>query len=234
MLYICVYIPYFDNSDMKALTEQVIGQTFSLFRNQKVLLIKDLILTTRMSSRTIHRYLKKWKALSSYNFNGAYYTLVDLIEFDHNGLWIYNDIGFSKHGNLKSTIKKLIENSSSGLNLRELSALLKCTLHSLLPKMVQDNIISRVKHNGVYVYLESKQDLRNFQLIQLSKQEFKHQTAISSEIAIKILVLRLQYFDMNFQQFVDELHKHNVNQDASEILTFFEFHGLEKKTPILS
>ncbi len=234
MLYLCMCITYFDNSDMKALTEQLIGQTFSTFSSQKVLLIKDLILTTKMSSRTIHRYLKKWKVLSSYNFNGAYYTLPDFTEFDHNGLWIYNDIGFSKHGNLKSTIKKLIQNSPCGLTLRELSVLLKSTLHSLLPKMVQDNIISRVKHNGVYVYLESNQNLRNFQLIQLSKQEFKHQTVISSETAIKILVLRLQYFDMNFQEFVDELHKHNVKQDVSEILTFFKFHGLEKKTPVLS
>ena len=219
---------------MKAISQQVIGQTFFLFRSRKILLIKDLILITKSSGRTIHRYLTKWESIRSYNFNGAYYTLPELCKFDYNGLWIYNDIGFSKHGNLKSTIKKLIENSSCGLTLKELSALLKCTLHSLLPKMVQDNILSRIKHKGVYVYLTGNQDLRDTQLLQLSKQEFKHQTAISSETAIKILVLRLQYFDMDFPQFVNELRKHNVNQDSSEMVTFFEFHGLEKKTPILS
>ena len=56
--------------------------------------------------------------------------------------------------------------------------------------------------------------------------------AISCETAIKILVFRIQYPNLNFNKFVRKLHKQGVKSDASQIQAFFEFHGIEKKTKV--
>jgi hypothetical protein len=87
---------------MKTLSQQTKELSLSMFLDRKVLSIKDLSGIIRKSNRTIYRYLEQWKTYTSYNFNGSYYTLQDTPVFDKNGLWIYNDIRFSKHGNLKS------------------------------------------------------------------------------------------------------------------------------------
>ncbi len=52
MLYLCMCITYFDNSDMKALTEQLIGQTFSLLQQNSLVFYKlntDKVLATTLS-----------------------------------------------------------------------------------------------------------------------------------------------------------------------------------------
>jgi hypothetical protein len=215
---------------MKTLPQQTKELSLSMFLNRKVLSIKDLSGIIRKSNRTIYRYLEQWKTYTSYNFNGSYYTLQDIPVFDKNGLWIYNDIRFSKHGNLKSTIQSLVDNSSTGLTLSQLQELLGCSLYSVLPKMAADKLLFREKHNGVYVYFSAEQEFQEMQYEQLIKRQFVITPAISYETAIKILVLRIQYPKLDFDKFVRKLHKHGVKSDTSQIQVFFEFHGIEKKT----
>ena len=215
---------------MKTLSQQKKEQVFSAFRTRKVLSIKDLSGIIKKSNRTIYRYLQQWKTYTSYNFNGSYYTLQNIPIFDENGLWIYNDIRFSQHGNLKSTIQYLVDNSSTGMTLNQLQDTLGCSLHSVLPKMTAHNSLFREKHSGVYMYFSINQELRKKQFEQLNKKQFEIIPAISCETAIKILVFRIQYPNLNFDKFVRKLHKHGINSDASQIQIFFEFHGLKKKT----
>ena len=214
---------------MKALLQQIKEQAISLFRNKKVLSIKELSGILKKSNRTIYRYLEQWKTYTSYNFNGSYYTLQNIPIFDKNGLWIYNDIRFSQHGNLKSTIQYLVDNSSTGMTLNQLQDTLGCSLYSVLPKMTANNSLFREKHSGVYVYFSINQELRKIQFEQLNKKHFEIIPVISCETAIKILVFRIQYPNLDFDKFVAKLHKHGIKSDASQILTFFEFHGLKKK-----
>ena len=219
---------------MKTLAQQTKEQAISLFHNRKALSIKDLSGIIKKSNRTIFRYLEQWKTYTSYNFNGSYYTLQYIPTFDKNGLWTYNNIRFSQHGNLKSTIQNLVDNSSTGLTLSQLQDILACSLCSILPKMVTDSMLSRAKHSGVYVYFSINQKLRDSQFKQLIKRQFKLTPAISSETAIKILVFKIQYPDLDFNKFIAKLHKQGINSNASQIQAFFEFHGIKKKRWFLS
>ena len=219
---------------MNALTRQTKEQAISIFHSRKVLSIKDLSGIIKKSNRTIYRYLEQWKTYTSYNFNGSYYTLPDIPIFDENGLWVYNNIRFSKHGNLKSTIQHLVDNSSIGMTLNQLQDILGCSFYSVLPKMATDKLIFREKHNGVYMYFSLNKELRKVQLEKLTKSRFELTPAISCETAIKILVLRIQYPNLDFNKFVSKLHKQGIQSDASQIQAFFEFHGIEKKTKVSS
>lgn len=216
---------------MKALSHHVKDQALSGFRNEKVLSIKDLSLLMKASNRTIFRYIKEWKTYSSYNFNGSYYTLPDIPEFDQNGLWIYKDIRFSIHGNLPRTVKYLVESSSGGMSMSQLRLILDCALHSLLPKMVSGNLLFREKHDGVYVYFAKEAGLRDTQIQHLAKMQFKQTSAVSCETAIKILVSRIQYPKLDLDQFANKLQEYGLRQDVSQLSAFFEFYGIEKKTP---
>jgi predicted transcriptional regulator len=219
---------------MKLISQQTKEQAVSVFRNHKVLSIKDLSGIIKKSNRTIYRYLEQWKTYSSYNYNGSYYTLQEIPIFDENGLWIYKDIRFSRHGNLKSTIQYLVDNSSSGMSLNQLQEVLGCSFYSVLPKMAADKLISREKHSGIYMYFSMNLELRDMQRERLFKRRFELTPAISCETAIKILIFRIKYPKLDFNKFISKLHKHGINSDASQIQAFFEFHGIEKKTKALS
>lgn len=219
---------------MNALTRQTKEQAISIFRSRKVLSINDLSEIVKKSNRTIYRYLEQWKTYTSYNFNGSYYTLPDIPIFDENGLWVYNDVRFSRHGNLKSTIQHLVDNSSTGMTLNQLQDILGCSFYSVLPKMVTNKLIFREKHSGVYMYFSINQELRKVQLEKLTKRRFELTPAISCETAIKILVFRIQYPNLDFNKFVSKLRKQGIQPDASQIQAFFEFHGIEKKTKVSS
>ena len=217
---------------MKTLLQQTKEEAISVFHSRKTLSIKDISQIVKKSNSTIYRYLEQWKTYTSYNCNGSYYTLRDIPIFDENGLWVYNDIRFSRHGNLKTTIQYLVDTSSAGITLKQLEQVLGCSIYSVLPKMVEAKLISREKHSGVYVYFSANQEFREPQTEELIKRRFELTPAISCETAIKILVFRIQHPNLKFNKFVRKLHQEGVKSDASQIQAFLEFHGIEKKTKV--
>ncbi len=86
-----------------------------VFRKEKVMSLKQLADLLSCSERTVQRYLKKWRTYTSYNQNGRYYVLPDIPRFDDNGLWRYQGIFFSRHGNLKQTLIAVVNHSPAGL-----------------------------------------------------------------------------------------------------------------------
>lgn len=124
----------------------------NIYGDEKVLTINDLKMRMMVSEITIRRKLKKWGAITSYNKNGRYYTLLHIPKFDSRGLWNYNDIRFSKYGNLTQTIIQLINYSSSGLHAEEVGDLIDYAPHSLLHRLAGKAAIRREKLYGKYVY----------------------------------------------------------------------------------
>src|ERR1700687_4961436 len=81
----------------------------SIFQEKKVLLLADLISIFGITSRrSVLRYMKDMDYLVSYSHAGQYYTLRELAQFDADGFWHHEDIGFSKHGTLLNTITHLV------------------------------------------------------------------------------------------------------------------------------
>jgi len=81
--------------------EKQVLQTFS---RKKILTIDQLVDLLQCSVITVRRGLKQWSAFTSINKNGRYYTLPRIPLFDENGLWRYQTVLFSNHGNLTQSI----------------------------------------------------------------------------------------------------------------------------------
>lgn len=101
---------------------------------------------------TVIRKLNELESISSYSHRGAYYTIESVANFDQKGLWSFNHVQFSKHGNLLNTISLLIVDSDCGYFLNELESVLQIELRNALLKLVQDNKIKRIKLDGRYFY----------------------------------------------------------------------------------
>ena len=96
----------------------------------RVLTIEQVVELLKSSVITARRHLKKWRAYTSFNHNGRYYTLPGIPQFDQNGIWKYQTILFSKYGNLKQTIIQLISQSDKGLSAKEIAQVVKIPSNS--------------------------------------------------------------------------------------------------------
>ena len=109
------------------------------FRRQKIITIEQLVRLLKYSVITARRRLKKWQTYTSINKNGRYYTLPQIPVFDQNGLWRYQTVIFSKHGNLKQTIIALITGSPKGLSAVDIGQLVDLVPNSSFLSQFKDD-----------------------------------------------------------------------------------------------
>jgi hypothetical protein len=121
------------------------------------------------SSMTVFRKLHSLDYLSSCSHSGKFYTLRRIVRFDEHGLWHWNTVLFSSHGNLKETLLNLIHNSHKGFTAAELSTLLGLHPNASLFELISRKKVTRLKLSGVYVYLSIKSKISKKQ--ELARQE---------------------------------------------------------------
>ncbi len=81
----------------------------NLFHRDHVAAMDDLFRALDTQCRmSVFRRLKEIGYRTSYTHCGRYYTLENIPKFDERGLWFYQDVGFSKSGTLKATLKTLV------------------------------------------------------------------------------------------------------------------------------
>ena len=112
---------------------------------------------------TVHQVMTQAGCRTSYSHNGRYYTLDELVEFDQNGLWSYNEIRFSREGTLTSTLTALIEQSSAGLFARDLQSIVKVDVLVTLTRLSQEDRVSRKKVGRRYLYISKDPGTRRRQ-----------------------------------------------------------------------
>jgi hypothetical protein len=95
---------------MPKLSEEKLKLVFRFLEDVKIFSLDQVMSSLSCSMPTARLKLKQWQAYTSYNQNGRYYTLPTVPGFDENGLWFYNNICFSKYGNLRNTVVHLINN----------------------------------------------------------------------------------------------------------------------------
>ena len=176
--------------------------------------------------------LKQWRAYTSYNQNGKYYTLPQVPRFNQHGLWRYKDVAFSKHGNLKKTIIHLVTVSNAGLSGKQLGELLELSPRSFLHHFRECPGIYREKYGGVYIYFSEADEVREKQVQQRSSfVEGSSIVSISDSEAVMILVAILQHHGISAEDILTlpEIKKCKMRPD--KIQGFMAFHGLLKKIP---
>jgi len=170
------------------------------FKKNKIATMSELFnllgTTTRMS---IFRRLSASGYISSYSHKGQYYTLPSMILFNSTGLYHSNTVGFSRYGNLKKTIIKLVESSISGYTHKELEEQLKLTVHDTLLLLVNAGELSRQKIDSHYVYLCIDKGCAKKQLAQRQSVEKpkKSNSRISKILIIEILAAIIRASQMN-------------------------------------
>lgn len=200
------------------------------FRRLKIITIDQLVKLLTCSVITARRRLKKWQTFTSINKNGRYYTLPKIPVFDENGLWWYQTVLFSKHGNLTKTIVELIRNSQKGLSAVEIAGIVDLTPNSSFLSQIK-NVpgVRREKHQGRFVYLSERPEIYNRQ---------KHGWTLSQSVddfptdaqAIIILVQLIKYPGIGIEQLAGKVSKQDKRINPGAVRKFLQFHDLLKKT----
>lgn len=139
--------------------EESIKSLKNYFNKNKIATVNELMALLKTTNRmSVFRRLKEADYISSFSASGKYYTLKNIAMFNKAGLWIFNEIGFSRFGNLKETLIFFIEESDSGKTYDELKNKIQINLrealHHALLDLVKSKKIARIiiENTRAYVY----------------------------------------------------------------------------------
>lgn len=125
-----------------------------LFEERPVAQLEDLSRALHCSSRTVFRVLKRVGYLTSFSHTGRYFTLTAVPRFDERGLWFHEHVGFSRQGTLRSTLVRLVEQSSAGATHEELQDVVRIRVHDTLRLLVNAGLVGRELLDALFVYLD--------------------------------------------------------------------------------
>jgi hypothetical protein len=142
--------------------------------------------------KTVLRKLKQLSYRSSYSHGGSYYTLEKIARFDHRGLWTYDDVHFSNHGTLMSTLQYFVNESHNGYFADELRLLLGVSVKESLLRLVTHGQVSRQKVANRYLYCSMQSAVRKQQLVSRTlmdsaEQEFSDEAKAAIIIFLSML-----------------------------------------------
>jgi hypothetical protein len=201
----------------------------------KVFTLIQLIDTLSCSAITARRRLSDWRAYTSINRNGMFYTLPSVPEFDPNGLWRFHDIFFSAYGNLKQTVIRLVQRSAQGMDNHEISTLVGLPVgSSYLSRLRNMPDISREWRDGRWIYLAGEEAARKKQLEERSDWADQAAGIPSPEEAVDILVCFIRHPELEPEALARQLGERRRGITAAGIRNLLEHHGLSKKKRRLS
>lgn len=208
----------------------------SFIKSRRVVELKDLFEVIRTTSRmTVFRRLNEIEYLCSYSHAGRYYTHKDIAQFNRDGLWFYDDIGFSKNGTLKKTVIFLVHNSDAGRFHSDLERQLRIRVHNALLDLVKSRQIDRIKYEGQYLYLSIDELQRKEQVEQRDNLAAKIRRitgVISQSLVIEVLaeVIRQSERHPRTDQVVSALAGKGLPITEKDVADVFDHYEIEKKT----
>jgi len=204
-----------------------------LFDQKKCWTIEELTHSLNYSTISIRRFLKDIGYYSSFTHNSMWYTLHSIPTFNKRGLWFYQNIGFSKHGNLKQTIFNFVSKSPQGLTAKDLFEILLIPCHPVLNQMYKKNQIDRFNTQRGFVYLSIDNKKRQRQLNRLQSQLFtvKESESLNAQAAVYVLVEYIKRPEASVAELSKAVEKREVKASPEAITRLFKEHDL-KKTPI--
>lgn len=208
----------------------------NFIKNRRVVEMRDLFEVVQTNSRmTVFRRLSGVEYLCSYTHAGRYYTLFDIARFDSDGIWFYDDIGFSLNGSLKKTVTYLVDNGDGGKFHSDLQRQLRVRVHNVLLDLVRSKQIKRTKFEGQFLYLSSDKARSTKQIEQrdkLSRQLRRIPVFITESIVIEILaeVIRQSKRHPRADQVASALAIRGLPIAEKDVMTVFDHYDIEKKT----
>ncbi len=207
----------------------------NFFRQHKVVEMKDLFKVLQSNSRmTVFRRLSGLEYISSYTHAGRYYTLFDIPFFNDDGLWFYDNVGFSQYGSLKNTIKYIVNSCSTGKFHSELENQLQVRVHNTLLDLVKSKQIHRTRYDRKFLYVSIDQAQSSDQIKQRqSPIIFTSEMSpyVSSSIVIEVFaeVIRQSENQPDPDKVSAALKKKGLSLTKNEVVSIFNHYDIEKK-----
>lgn len=201
----------------------------ALFDQQPCWVIDTLGQRLDYSVPSVRRFLAQIGYFSSFTHNGRWYTLSKIPRFSSEGLWFYEDIGFSRSGSLTQTLVAMTASSHSGLSAEELGQKLHCRCHSVLVHLVRQGRIQRQRRGRSHVYLAA--DISTAQA-QLQAVQPPEPSVLPAEIAVIVLAEFIRQPQLELHQLAQAVSARTaLTIKESQIRGLFERHGLKKTLP---
>lgn len=199
------------------------------FRKKKVLTIGQLRELLQCSVPTVRNRLRAWRGYTSFNQNGRYYTLARIPRFDEHGLWWYKQIGFSKHGNLKQTLIRIVRDSPVGLDASQIGRLLRLAPRSFLSHFRHIVGLQREIQQGRFIYFSDepsillKQKSRREQAAERARDEIP-----SDAEAVVVLADLIKHPDSTLRDCSKRLKRKGLAVAPDAIFSLLDHHRIKK------
>lgn len=203
-----------------------------LFAHRPVADLSELGRSLGTCSRmSVFRRLTTLRYLSSYTHTGRYYTLQSIPEFDVDGLWRFEGVGFSRDGTLKATVRRLVETSERGWTQHELQVRLGVRVHNPLLELVKTKGLRREALEGGFLYLAAA---RKRAANQMERRRRLPTAPPPLRIEVEVLIevihgARLSTPDASV--LAARLGARGIVASVSEVAAVLERHGLKKTAP---
>ncbi len=216
---------------MNRIPDEIIEKAKVHFEKTKVFTVPQVCSFLQCSIPSVRVKIKQWKSFTSYNQNGRFYTLPHVPCFNENGIWEYQDIYFSKHGNLRKTVIHLVRNSDSGLSGEQLGLVLGLPYRSFLHHFKNVPGMRREKMHGVFIYYSDDPLQKERQIMNRVVPTNRVFESLTESEAIIILVALIKRQALTTEQLIalPDVQKNKIA--INSINVFLEQHGLLKKTP---
>lgn len=179
---------------------------------------------------TARRRMKDWHAFRSCNQNGKFYTLPEIPSFDDHGLWRYEGILFSKHGNLVKTLIHLIREAEAGMTGSDVLRLTGLSSNSSIVYQLRDAGHLRIeKVSGRVALFDS--DIVHYQQQRSVREKHQSVPLPKCEDALMILVEMIKNPGASVDQIVHVMLKKHRKISAASIHKILEHYDVLKKTP---
>lgn len=224
--------------NLTANESQVVAQLSSV----RVAQFSQLAARLELSTKTVHRALVKAGYFTSINQNARFVTLKEVPQFDDLGLWSFEQIHFSKYGNLRETLAKLIEQAPTGCTLQELEEYVGTRAHNHLSQLVRQGKVQRflLGRNAVYVSARARQArqqevgrrvVEQSAVVTAAKPTAPLPPGWDAITVIRVLVKLLETPDTSLASVARSLQARQVSVRADQIRNILDFYGLKKTTP---
>ena len=199
------------------------------FTLRKVLTITELAKILICSIITVRRRLKEWRACTSYNKNGRYYTLPSIPKFNKKGIWIYKDIFFSRYGTLKNTIIALATKSKKGLTHSELEEIIGMNPKCFMARFKEVPGLRKEKYKNQIVYFSADPYTYEAQKEKRFPPESSAPKLPPDAMTIVILVELIQNPGISIEALSSRLHDQGHKIEAKTIGNLFKHYNISKK-----
>lgn len=204
----------------------------TFFKKNQIARMDDLLSLLETTSRmTVFRRLQEMDYLSSFTHAGRYYTLKSIGYFDANGLWFCDGIGFSRFGNLKETIRHLVDQSIAGKKHSELEEQLQIRVHNPLLELVRMNKITRQSFDKTFLYLNRQPDKAGQQITcRQQNRTGSLDDVLPDSLVIEVLseIIRSDQLEIDCQKIADQLLKKRIKISAKQCDELCQRLGLKK------